>query len=103
MKRQVAFRPLARADLVESAQYLGKDNPDVGERFRAVVARLSEQIVANPTLGQVVEAPTGPNQIRVRSVPGFRNYLVLYQITEDVIDVVRVLHAARDWQHLLGE
>ncbi|HVC95970.1 MAG TPA: type II toxin-antitoxin system RelE/ParE family toxin [Pirellulales bacterium] len=103
MRLEAEFRPLARADLIECAQYVGQVNPDVGERFRAAVDGLCAQIVANPSLGQVVEAPTGTNQIRVRSVPGFRSYLVLYRVAEDRIDVVRVLHAARDWQHLLGE
>jgi toxin ParE1/3/4 len=38
--------------------------------------------------------------IRVWAVRGFRNHLVFYRPTEQGIDVVRVLHGARDIEAL---
>jgi toxin ParE1/3/4 len=36
-------------------------------------------------------------------VPGFRNHLIFYRVTGDAIEVLRVLHAARDVRKLLEE
>jgi plasmid stabilization system protein ParE len=30
-------------------------------------------------------------------VPGFPNYVVFYQLFQEIVSVIRVLHAARDW------
>jgi toxin ParE1/3/4 len=32
---------------------------------------------------------------------GFRNHLIFYRPIDDGIEIVRVLHGARDWQNLL--
>jgi plasmid stabilization system protein ParE len=35
-------------------------------------------------------------------VPGFDNFLVFYQVTPRTVDVVRVLHGARDIRKVLS-
>lgn len=35
--------------------------------------------------------------IRVWADPGFRNHLIFYRPLTDGIEVVRILHGARDW------
>jgi toxin ParE1/3/4 len=39
--------------------------------------------------------------VRVWPVPGFKNYLIFYQFTEVELNVLRVLHGARDIPRLL--
>ena len=41
------------------------------------------------------------DEIRVWPIPGFEKILVFYRVRKDVIDVVRVLHGARDIRRLL--
>jgi len=36
-------------------------------------------------------------------VPGFRNYLIFYRIAADDIQILRVLHAARDLESTLED
>jgi toxin ParE1/3/4 len=42
-------------------------------------------------------------QMRQYPVKGFKNYLVLYELTETTIDIVRVVHGARNLEPLLLE
>ncbi|WP_315874937.1 type II toxin-antitoxin system RelE/ParE family toxin [Chamaesiphon minutus] len=48
---------------------------------------------------------TKPEVVQVRQYPvkGFPNYLILYQLTEDTIDIIRVLHGARNIELTLFE
>jgi len=41
--------------------------------------------------------------IRMWPVPDFRNYLIFYWIAADEIQILRVLHAARDLEMALEE
>jgi len=36
-------------------------------------------------------------------VPGFRRFLIFYRVTTNTVDVVRVLHSARDVRRALDE
>jgi toxin ParE1/3/4 len=94
---RVARRPQAVTDLVEVATYIARDSPVAAERFltraEATIQRLSEM----PGLGR----PTHfleDEFVGMRSWPirGFPNYLVFYQETEGGIEIIRVLHGARD-------
>ena len=35
-------------------------------------------------------------------IKGFDNHLIFYMPRPDSVSIVRVLHASRDWWHLLG-
>lgn len=41
--------------------------------------------------------------IRSLPVPGFRNYLIFYRIQGDQLEIIRVLHGARDLELALEE
>jgi toxin ParE1/3/4 len=41
--------------------------------------------------------------MRFWPVTGFRNYLVFYFPLSDGVEIVRVLHAARDWTRVLED
>ena len=41
--------------------------------------------------------------IRQQSIKGFRKYLIFYRITESEIDILRVIHGARDIETILDE
>ena len=45
--------------------------------------------------------PTG--QIRYRTISGFRNYLIFYRRVDDILEVVRLLHGARDYEQFFEE
>ena len=104
MSTRVLIRPRAQADLDDTAEYLGQDNPAVASRFLAATEEAFQQLLATPGLGRVREylnpKLTGLCSWRIR---GFEKWLAFYRSTDDGIDVVRILHGARDLGPLLSE
>lgn len=93
MKR-VTIRPSADRDLDEIFGWIARDDVDAAERQvrRLIAAALAlreypERGRARPEIGE-----------GMRSLVNGR-YLIFYRIADDVVEVVRVLHGARD----LGE
>ena len=88
---RVTRRPLAEADILEIWDYIADDSFAAADGW---VDRLDEQfrvLATQPLMGRARdELATG-----VRSFP-FGRYVVFYVPLDDGIDVVRVLHGARD-------
>jgi toxin ParE1/3/4 len=97
MKRTYSKRPRARRDLVESYAYIGRENADAAERFLDAAEETIRSVVNMPGLGTPREYLN--NRLSgLRSVPirGFRNWLLFYRVVQEHVEVVRVLHGARD-------
>ncbi|ETK21430.1 putative RelE/StbE family addiction module toxin [Pseudomonas sp. FH4] len=81
----------ATTDLVEIIDYIDQRNPLAAEVLYSTILRAVEGL------------PSAPYLFRPGRVPGSRecvvhpNYLVVYQIVTDSIDVLRVLHARREY------
>ena len=97
MKRRVVRAGLAEVDLLEHLDYIADDNPDAASRFIQAVEKALERLSEMPEIGAVRECDN-PRLAGVRRwpVPKFSRYLIFYQVTEDSIRVLRVLHGARD-------
>jgi toxin ParE1/3/4 len=81
----------AEADLDELWLYIGADNPDAADRMVDAVLEGSRMHVRFPNMGQ------SRDELR----PGLRcfvvsPYVIFYRPIEDTIEVLRVLHGARD-------
>ena len=88
---RVTRRPLAEADIFEIWDYIADDSLAAADRW---VDRLDVQfrlLAAQPMMGRARDE-LAPG---VRSFP-FGRYVVFYLPLDDGIDVVRVLHGARD-------
>jgi toxin ParE1/3/4 len=94
----------ARRDLVEHFVYLAEQaGLQVAERSMES-AESSLELLATQTL---MGAPLTMRRselagLRKWRVDGFDKVLIFYLPRADGISVVRVLHATRDWWHLLG-
>jgi toxin ParE1/3/4 len=88
---RITRRPLAEADIIEIWATIAGDSPSAADRW---VDRLDEQLrllAGQPMMGRARDELV-PG---VRSFP-FGNYVVFYARLDDGIDVIRVLHGARD-------
>ncbi len=88
---RITRRPLAEADIIEIWDYIADDSLAAADRW---VDRLDEQLrllAAQPMMGRARDE-LAPG---VRSFP-FGRYVVFYAPLDDGIDVIRVLHGARD-------
>jgi toxin ParE1/3/4 len=96
--RQVSFRPLARNDVRETAIYLAVEaNEAIAERFLSALQSLVNTLADMPGIGSPCTF-RNPRLMDVRRFPitEFENWLVFYRISGDGIDIIRVLHGARD-------
>ncbi|MHA7870560.1 MAG: type II toxin-antitoxin system RelE/ParE family toxin [Salipiger thiooxidans] len=89
--RRLVILPAARADLVDVADFIALDNP---ERAMSFVAEIEAK------MGQIAERPES-FPLRDDVYQGMRaarhgRYLIFFLNSEEEVQVVRVLHGARD-------
>lgn len=87
----------AISDLDEQAKYIQRESPHAAIRFLAAAEAAFQRLAAMPELGQRQEFERRELAgLRVWQVQGFENHLIFYRPVERGIEVIRVLHAARD-------
>ncbi|MGH9563223.1 MAG: type II toxin-antitoxin system RelE/ParE family toxin [Terracidiphilus sp.] len=96
--RKIWIRPRALQDLLETGSYLSIEaGESVADRFQDAVEETAQVLLGMPGMGTVCTFHH-PRLKEIRRVPvtGFENWLVFYQVRNSDIDVIRVLHGARD-------
>lgn len=104
MAATVAKTPQARADLLQLANYIARDSLDAALRFLDAAEGAFQLLAQMPEIGTACSfrSPQADG-IRVWSIQGFENYLVFYRPTDAGINVVRVIHGARDVESLFAD
>jgi toxin ParE1/3/4 len=87
----VLWTPRARRDFEEILEYLEENSPSAADRFATAVAVKCRSISRSPRIGRARNELT--EGIR-STVVG--DYLIFYRPTPSAIELVRVLHGARD-------
>jgi toxin ParE1/3/4 len=93
--KQFRVSDVARSDLDEIWLYIAQDNLDAADKFIRVVVSRFPKLAAMPLIGRHREELSP----RLRSFPVSR-YVVFYRPIENGIEIVRVLHGARDFPPL---
>jgi len=88
---QVTRRPLAETDILEIWDYIADDNLAAADRWVDQLGEHFQMLATQPMMGRARDE-LAPG---VRSFP-FGRYVVFYVPLDHGIDVVRVLHGARD-------
>lgn len=103
MTPTVTIKPQARLDLLQTFVFIGERNLPAAERFTAAAEADCATLAAMPGMGRLREFGR-PDLADVRSWPvgGFNDYLIFYRPTATGIDVLRVIHGARDVDALFG-
>lgn len=96
--------PAADADLDEHAAFIAADSVEQAIRFLDCVQSTYKLILDDPSRWALFGFvhPT-LQHMRKRSVIGFAKHLVFYRIDADTVEIVRVLHGARDIPALFEE
>lgn len=90
--------PLAKADLREIADLIARDNLNAALRLLDQVDTVCQRLAEFPGMGpQRDELQPG-----LRSFP-IGNYLLIYRAVPGGIELVRVLHGARNLDSIFGE
>jgi toxin ParE1/3/4 len=103
MNFEIRKKPQAERDIEECFVFIGEENLDVGVHFLVAVEETIEFISKNPLVGSVREFKNPQiKNIRMMLVKGFHNYQIFYTVEAETIEIVRVLHGARDLPDVFG-
>jgi toxin ParE1/3/4 len=104
MARRVILSSLARHDLAQIGDYIARRSPRSAQRFLDAAHAAFTTLVNLPALGGAWEsADADLANLRVIPVTGFTTYLIFYFPGDQEIEVVRILHGARDVESLLRQ
>ncbi len=104
MPPRIFLERLAQQDLDEHVDYIAADNPSAAARFIESVETAFEQLADMPRIGVVREFRNPRLKgIRVWPIPSFEKYLIFYVLSAEEVQVLRVIHGARDIASVLGE
>ena len=88
--------PLAATDLIDIWSYIADDSESNADSFINDLSEALHFLAERPGIGrQREELGTA-----IRSFP-FRRYVIFFRETMDAVEIVRVLHGARDAENLL--
>ncbi len=89
--------PAADADVEAAALYIAQDSVETAQRFFDAVEATFRQIRERPMAYARFEFDH-PRLMDVRkcSVQGFASHLVFFRVDADMVEIIRVLHGARD-------
>ncbi len=96
-KPLLEWRPQARADLLEIVAYIADDNPDAAQELKDEIEAKAAKLPDHPKLYKPSTRVKGMRELVARS-----NFIVLYRETPQLVEVVNVLHARRQWPPLKG-
>ena len=101
MTAVVTTTQAADDDIRNAAHYISQDSPLSAARFATEILECFQRIAEFPQSGREIDALATPLR-RVRVSSRFRRWLVFYRrLDAETLEVVRVLHGARDVTALL--
>lgn len=98
---EVRIDQAAEDDLLEIWAYIARDNPEAGDRVLEAAYQTFEALGQNPGLG-VTFWSRNPKLRGTRQfvLTDFPNYVIFYRNIEERIEILRVVHGARDIDRL---
>jgi toxin ParE1/3/4 len=102
---EVFVRARARRDILSIADYLEEHgSPETAQRFLGATQSTFETLANMPKLGSLCEfRKSALRRIRRWPVKGFENWMIFYQPRRNGVEIVHVIHGARDIESLLGD
>jgi toxin ParE1/3/4 len=94
---KVVISEAAYAELLQIGRWIKLDNPSRAERFVSEIYDRCQSLRDMPRAFPLV--PRWEEQ-GIRRRP-YGDYLIFYRITGDVIDVLHIMHGARDYEAIL--
>ena len=88
----VRWTRAAAKDMEDIARHIRKDNVEAARKVALVLFETGNSLSALPRRGRLGRIP-GTREI---IFPGWP-YILVYQITEKAVEILRVYHAAQDW------
>jgi toxin ParE1/3/4 len=105
MSRAIVKLPQAEADLIGCYAYLGESATiRTADRFLDAAERTLAVLAKSPGIGAAHKTKKRElSGLRSLPVSKFKKYVLFYHTFDDRIELVRVLHGARDIRRILGD
>lgn len=88
---RLAWTRPAQRDRARIRAYVATDNPRAALALDELIAVKAARLAEHPHLGR-------PCRVEgTRELIAHRNYILVYDIADDLVRILRVLHAARQW------
>lgn len=94
---RVKWLRTALANLNAEAEYIARDNPAAATRVVKSILAAVERLAEYPAMGRPGRVP-GTRELIVSRTP----YIIPYRVRGDVVELLRVFHAARKWPSHFG-
>ncbi len=95
---EAIISPEALQDMGDIRSYIAMDNPEAAARVVKAFETSAALLATQPELGQHKPRLRG---LRLWVVTEFPSYLMFYRVREGQVEIVRVLHGARDVESIL--
>ena len=104
MSYQLIVKNRATQDIRQQANYiLVNGNARTAQRFLELAEATFAQLATIPGMGKIVRlVSSGMGEIRQWRIKDFQDYLIFYQIQDDRVEILRVLHGVRDLEDILS-
>jgi len=88
----------AREDVKDLFLYILENNPAAARRVRKNIYDSVKGLADNPAMGRPGRV-FGTRELVIPKTP----YILVYRVRNDVVEILRVIHGARDWQKAFEE
>ena len=92
---KVLISPKAEKDIDDIADYIALDHPERAVKFLRFLSKKLIDLASTPLIGR--ERPA--LELGLRSFP-IDSYIIFYKPLDDGIDIIRIIHSARDIDHI---
>ncbi len=93
----------ARDDLDAVHSHIASDNPVAADRVLDAAFETFILLTQAPHLGRLRRFQLSVlRDLRSFGVSGYPNFVIFYRVRKDVIEIVRVLHGAQDFDGIFG-
>lgn len=101
---RILKRRSAKVDLIEQADFIAQDNLEAALRFLDAAEDTFNRLAEFPRIGKSRKVKSRIlSDVRQFPIIGFEKYLIFYRPIKDGIEVLRILHSARDLKRILNE
>jgi plasmid stabilization system protein ParE len=94
------FTPQAADDLLDVWSFIARDNPEAADRIEAAVFRACDLLADSPLAGRMRRDITSL-PLRFWVMHPYPNYLIVYDPEKKPLQIIRILHGARDLPSIL--
>ena len=89
---RVIWASPALDDIEEAHRYVSLDNPAAAERLIDTIFKAAARLKDLPEMGRIGRRQ-GTRELVVTGTP----YIVMHELGEDRVEILRVMHGARRW------